>query len=109
MLGEVLEESWAYQEIYNKGDEKGFHRGLNQGVELGKVEQARATMLRCVRLRFPGLFSFAEEVAERINGKEALEALLDRLFNVETTEQARVALSDAAISAEETPTDETAE
>ncbi len=35
MLEDILEESWTYKEIIQKGMQKGLEKGLEKGLDLG--------------------------------------------------------------------------
>ena len=81
---DILEESWAYQEMLAKGlekglqqgMEKGLQQGLQQGMEKGRAE-LREAILDIVHIRFPEI---AERVRRRVYSIEDLDSL--RRLNV---------------------------
>ena len=76
-----LEESWAYREIIQKGYEK--------GIEEGELKALRPVLVRIVEGRFAELIPLAQQQVERITSPGLLNNLIDRLFTVQTSEQAR--------------------
>jgi hypothetical protein len=86
MLDDILEDSWTYQEIIKKGQEKERHQ---------QIHEYRSTLLNFVHMRFPELDDFAEPHIETIKDTKALLALLNQLFTVQTAEEARQAIIDA--------------
>jgi hypothetical protein len=69
MLDDILEDSWTYQEILNKGREK-----ERQHVIRGQ----RETLLGFVRKYFPELSTFAELHVESIKDTDVLQHLLNQ-------------------------------
>ena len=81
---DILEESWAYQEMLAKGMEKGLQKGLQQGMEKGmekglqqgmekgRTEALREAIMDIVHIRFPEI---AERVRQRIYSIEDLDSL----------------------------------
>jgi hypothetical protein len=88
MLDDILEDSWTYQEIINKGREK-----ERQHLIRGQ----RETLLGLVRKQFPELNAFAELHVENIKDTDALQHLLNQLlFTVRSAEEAKQAIIDAS-------------
>jgi hypothetical protein len=88
MLDDILEDSWTYQEILNKGREK-----ERQHLIRGQ----RETLLSFVRKHFPELSAFAELRVENMKNTDALQHLLNQLlFEVQTAEEAKQAIIDAS-------------
>jgi len=87
MLDDILEESWTYQEIVKKGLEKGKQLERQQ-----RIQEQRETVMNLVRMRFPGLVSFAVSRVEAIKDADALHILINQLFAVQTEEEAKQAI-----------------
>jgi len=87
MLDDILEDSWTYQEIIKKGQEKERHQ---------QIHEHRSTLLNFVHMRFPELIDFAEPYVETIKDTTVLLALLNQLFTVQTAEEAKQAIIDAS-------------
>ena len=87
MLDAILEESWTYQEILNKGREKERRLWLQKYTE---------TLLNYVHTRFPDLDDFAKPHIETIKDTGVLLALLSKLFAVQMAEEAKQAIIDAS-------------
>ncbi len=74
-MSNILEESWVYQEILQKGEQRGF--------------------LRFVEWRFPSLLVLAKSVIEGGMSLQQLQALEDKLYSAVTIEEATTALQNA--------------
>lgn len=95
MFHDMLEESWSYREMVEKGIDKGIDIGIERG-ELKALSALRPVLIHFVETRFPDLASLAQQQAERINRPEALSTVLDKLFLAQTTESARQVLIEIA-------------
>jgi hypothetical protein len=87
MLDEILEESWTYQEIFNKGREK--ERRL-------WIQKASGTLLNYVHMRFSELDDFTKSHIEVFKDTKALFDCLTRLISTETVDEAKQAIIDAS-------------
>ncbi len=85
MLKDVLEESWVYQEMKQQG--------LAEGLEKGKREALGRTLMSFVQKRFPDVVPLAEKHIAVTKNPEVLQHIIDELFAVQTTEEARHVLS----------------
>jgi predicted transposase YdaD len=90
MLEDILEESWTYQEIIQKGLEKGREEERQQ-----RVQEQRETLLSFVQVRFPELIPIAKQLVTAIKDPETLHNLTIRLFAVQTVEEAKQVLMEA--------------
>ncbi|HEV2654801.1 MAG TPA: hypothetical protein VGU68_04555 [Ktedonobacteraceae bacterium] len=88
MFHDMLEESWSYREMVEKG--------IDIGIERGALKALRPVLIHFVETRFPELASLAQQQAERITRPEALSTVLDKLFLAQTTESARQILMEIA-------------
>jgi hypothetical protein len=88
MLEDILEESWTYQEIIQKGREEERQQ---------RVQEQRETLLSFVQVRFPEVIPIAKRLVTAIKDPETLHNLTIRLFAVQTAEEARQALMDVKI------------
>lgn len=102
MLEDILEESWTYKEIIQKGMQKGIDLGLEKGLEKGReeerqqrVQEQHETLLSFVQVRFPELIPVAKQLVTAINDPETLHSLTIRLFAVQTAEEAKQVLMEA--------------
>ncbi len=111
MLEDILEESWTYQEIMQKGINLGLEKGLQQGLEKGWekgreevrrqwIREKRETLLSFVQMRFPELTLTAKQRISTINDPGALHDLIIKLFAVQTVEEARQALMEVGAESE---------
>jgi predicted transposase YdaD len=103
LMGDILESSWAYQEMVQKGvakglaqglkqgERKGLKRGKQQGLEQGKKDMEHV-VVRFVKLHFPDLVPLARTSAAQAKTSEQLQAILDQLFVAQTDHEARVVL-----------------
>ena len=94
MFHDILEGSWSYQEMVQKG----IDIGLEQGLEQGELKALQPVLLRIVETRFPELLALAQQKAQGITVPMTLSVLVDRLLLARTVEQARLALQEADTS-----------
>ena len=104
MLDEILEESWTYQEIFQKGYQIGFEQGYQIGLDLVRdmkhqkwLEQDRGYIIKVLQLIFPELVSFAQSKVDKITDRKVTQALLNQLFTVRTVEEAKQAIMQARV------------
>jgi predicted transposase YdaD len=91
MLDDLIKESWAFQEILQRGLEQGLEQGLEKGLEQGLekglekgIKQgreealipARHTLIALVERRYPSLMSLAREKAHAVSDMDALQNLI---------------------------------
>ncbi len=97
MLDEILEESWTYQEIFQKG----YLKGLELARQLeGQhwLERERETVIKLVQMRFPEIVSFTQSHIQSLNDRIALHALLNKLLELtyKASDEAKQAIIDAS-------------
>jgi len=90
MLSDILEESWVYQDILQKGMQQGIEEGKQQGIEEGQ----ELSLLRFMELRFPSLLVQAKQIIERGIMLQQFLALQDKIYTALTIEEASTALQD---------------
>ncbi len=81
MFEDFLEESWSYQEMVQKG--------IDKGIEIGELKALRPTLVRVVKVRFPELAALAQQQAERFTMPELLNDVIDKLLTAQTAERAQ--------------------
>ncbi len=88
LLRDIIEESWAYQEMaasgLQKGLEKGIQQGLRQGIEKGELQGLRRAIITIVQERFPELVDMAQERVNRMKDAEELQRLIAKISIVTT-------------------------
>jgi len=88
LLREVraMKESTTYQFILEEGKSMGIEEGKSMGIEEGREDEARRLILRfgTRRLGLPTAEVVAE--IERLNGREQLEVMLDRVLDAASWE-----------------------
>jgi hypothetical protein len=89
MLDDILEESWTYQEMLRKGVEKG-----RQQERQRRIQEQRETVVNLVQMRFPELVPLAEQHLHFIHNTEELHNLIQKLFAVQTADEARLAITE---------------
>jgi predicted transposase YdaD len=94
-MEDILEESWAYQEMVQKGVAKGLKQGLEQGMQQG-LEQGKKdmeqTLLHFVELHFPDVVPLAKQQAAQATTSQQLQEMLDHLFVARTNHEAKAIL-----------------
>ncbi len=98
MFHSMLEGSWSYQEMVQKGIDQGLEKGIKQGVEQGELKASKRLLARLIETRFPTLSSLAQNHTEHIQDIDILNAVIDKLLLAETVEQAQQALSEITSS-----------
>ena len=107
-MHDILEESWAYQEMQEEGMLKGLEKGLEQGIlkgleqgmekgmekglELGKLEALRDAISRYVHKRFSDLDGLCQQRMEVETNADGLSDLLDALMDATDEIEARALL-----------------
>jgi len=89
----ILEESWAYQEMVQKGVAKGLKQGKQQGLEQGKKDMEQI-VIRFVETHFPDLVSLARQQATQTTTSQQLQEMLAKLFVAHTDKEAKAILLD---------------
>ncbi len=105
MYRDILEESWAYQEILREGHEKGLteglekglEKGLNQGLERGRSFGEMRALLTIIEKRFPELLQPFKERIEGVTDTPLLERLIGDVSVAQTIEEARQTLNTLAM------------
>jgi hypothetical protein len=82
-MGDILERSWAYQEMVQKGVAKGLEQGKKD------IEHI---VVRFVELHFPDLVPLAKKQAAQAKTSQNLQKMLDHLFVAHTDDEARAVL-----------------
>ncbi|GCE27180.1 hypothetical protein KDA_26640 [Dictyobacter alpinus] len=104
-MHDILEESWAYQEMLETGMQKGLEKGMQKGIEQGMqkgieqgmqkgieqgAEQAfRDAISRCVHKRFPDLDEFCQQRLQAELHADRLRDLFDVLMDATHESEAR--------------------
>ena len=91
MFDDILESSWSYQEMIQKG--------IDQGLEQGELKAARSFLIRFVEKRFSALLPLAQQQTAQLNNLIVLNTAVDKLLSAQTAEQARQILTDIKASA----------
>jgi hypothetical protein len=90
MFHDILEDSWSYQEIVQKG----LDLGLQKGREQEKLLSARSFLTRIVEKQFPPLLSLAQKKVALLKTVDDLNSAIDKLLDAQTIEQARQVLEE---------------
>jgi flagellar biosynthesis/type III secretory pathway protein FliH len=103
---DILEDSWSYQEMVQKGIDqglqkgldqglqKGLQKGLEQGVKQGELLAARSFLTRIIAKHFPQLSPLAQQKAAQLETVAELNNAIDKLLEVQTLEQASQVLTE---------------
>lgn len=82
MFHDILESSWSYQEMIQKG------------IDQGELKTLRSVLIRFVEKRFPTLLPLAQQQATNLNNLVILNTAVDKLLSAQTLEQAQQILTD---------------
>ncbi len=102
MFHDILEESWSYKEIVQKGLQKGLdqglqkglEKGLEKGIEQGELMASRQFLARIAEKHFPPLLYLAQHKAAQLKTIDTLNSAIDKLLEAQTLEQARQVLEE---------------
>ena len=83
----VLELSSTYQAMMREGIEKGIELGKKQGLEQGREQGLRTPLLRIGRRRLGEPSTAITDALASISEVERLEALLDRVLEIESWDE----------------------
>jgi flagellar biosynthesis/type III secretory pathway protein FliH len=89
MLKDILEESWAYQEMVAQGLEK----GLQQGLQEGEIQGLREAVIVIITERFPDIADFAQKQVNTLSDAARLRHLIAATSKADSVQQIREALS----------------
>ncbi len=76
MYKDIVEESWVYQQIVQRGLEKGLEQGLEKGLEQGLGLGEQRALLAIIQRRFPAILQTAKELIDGITDADTLEQLV---------------------------------
>ncbi len=91
MLGDILRDSWVYQEIMEEGREEGLKEGL---------QALRHIFLSIIQTSFPEMEELARRKAALITEPNVLEDVTLKMLAARTSEEARQILNDIATKVE---------
>jgi flagellar biosynthesis/type III secretory pathway protein FliH len=92
MMEDILEDSWAYQEMVQKGMNKGLEQGLQQGLQQGLMKEMQAlsaALIRFVETHFPDQLTLAKQQVELMTNSLQVQEMLDKLFVARTSSEVR--------------------
>ncbi len=82
-----IEESWLYQEYFQKGKAEGIVEGKAEGIVEGDLNRARKDLLRLGRKRLgPPGEAIAAEIG-KIEDPKRLDVLLERVLDASSWEE----------------------
>lgn len=81
MSHDILRESSIYQEI--------VEQGRQVGIEQGKIQGKRESLLFLVQERFPDALTLAKQQLESVTDAEILHEILFKLADAQTVEDAK--------------------
>jgi len=88
MLSEdIFEDSWAYQEMVAKGQQKGFEIGLHEG----ELHALRGVIVDIVQRRFPPLVTLVSSHIQKMEDAVQLRRLSVELSIAQTVQEAEQA------------------
>ena len=80
MLHDILKETWVFQDVRQEGKEEGAQ------------QTKKRDLLLFVEARFPTLLAQAKQAVEQRQTVEQLELLLNKLYRMNTIEEAQAVL-----------------
>ena len=96
-MGDILEDSWAYQEMVQKAVAKATAKSEKEAKDaIAKAAQAQKDMeqlvISFVETHFPGLIPLAKERTKQAKTSKQLQKMLGKLFIAHTDDEAKTAL-----------------
>lgn len=89
MLRDILEESWAYQEMVQKGLQQGLEQGLEQGRQEGELRALRQAIVDVVQERFPGIVASVKKQVQTIEDPSLLRLVNVKMSTLPTAKEAQ--------------------
>jgi len=93
MFEDFLADTWAYQEILQKG----LLQGRQEAFQLAhqeELQRQRKALMYIVQMRFPELAVLAKKRGELLRDPAEMEALIDKIYKSETMKDARKVLNE---------------
>lgn len=97
MFEDFLKDTWAYQEILQKGLLQGLLQGRQEGRQEERQEELqrqRKNLTYIVQMRFPELTVLAKKRCELLSDPAEMQALIDKIYETETVQDARKVLNE---------------
>src|SRR5947209_19161550 len=97
MFEDFLEDTWAYQEILQKGLLQGRQQGRQEAFQLAhqkELQRQRKALMYIVQMRFPELTVLAKKRSELLSDPAEMEALIDKIYGTGTMQDARKILNE---------------
>ena len=91
MFEEMIQDTYAYRKVIEKGIQQGVQQGIQQGVELGEIRALRQVVLDVVAQRFPEMERSAKKLVETLRTASTLHRLIIKLSKAQTPQEATVA------------------
>lgn len=88
MLEDILKDSWAFQEIMQKGHDQGLKEGREEALRQ-EIQRHQQLLVAIVESRFPSLAQIAAEQSQALDNPERLQALILHVGLAQNEEKAR--------------------
>jgi predicted transposase YdaD len=92
MLEDIIEESWAFQEMKQKAEkkaeEKVYKKGLEKGLEEG-LQAQRQSLILLIQRYYPALLQLAQDVCHAMRTLEELQDLFQKILQAESEQEIR--------------------
>jgi predicted transposase YdaD len=98
MLEDVINESWAFQEIIQKGIAQGREQGIAQGIAQGReqgLQAQRQSLLLLVQKQYPALLQLTHNVCNTVQNIEKLQEIFEKVLNAKNEQEAQQTILDA--------------
>jgi flagellar biosynthesis/type III secretory pathway protein FliH len=80
MIEDIIEESWAFQEMIQKGLEKGLEKGL---------QAQRQSLILLIQTHYPALLQLAQDVCNAMRTLEELQDLFQKVLLAKSEQEVR--------------------
>ncbi len=97
-LEEVLEESWAFQEMRRKAYEQAYKQGYKAGYKEGLKEGLQAqrqSLILLIQKYYPALLQLAQNVCNTVQALEELQELFEKVLYAKDEQEVRQILLSA--------------
>jgi predicted transposase YdaD len=96
MYHSILEDSWVYQELIQRGREEGMEKGMEKGIEKGLdkglTQGEQRALLAMIQKRFPDILESARELVSDISNSGTLENLVVEVSVAQNSQEALQAI-----------------
>ena len=94
MIDDIINASWAFQDMVQIGRKEGIKEGLEEGLEKGLRAQ-RQSLILLIQKHYPALLQLTQDVCNAIQTLDELQDLFQKVLLAKDEQEAHQLLLDA--------------